>query len=104
MLKIGVFGTGHLGKFHLQNWQQIEGVEVVGFYEPNDVTAQEVSDKFQLARFLDADTLMNAVDAVDIVAPTNFHFELCKKAIRKGCHVFVEKPLANTMDEARELV
>lgn len=104
MLKVGVFGTGHLGKFHLQNWQQIEGVELVGFFEPNDVTAQEVSDRFQLARFLDADTLMNAVDAVDIVAPTNIHFELCKKAIRKGCHVFVEKPLANTMDEARELV
>ncbi len=79
-------------------------MEVVGFYEPNDATAQEVSDKFQLARFLDADTLMNAVDAVDIVAPTNFHFELCKKAIRKGRHVFVEKPLSNTMDEARELV
>jgi predicted dehydrogenase len=47
---------------------------------------------------------MDTVDAVDIVAPTNFHFDLCKLAIRKGKHVFVEKPLANTMDEARDLV
>jgi predicted dehydrogenase len=104
MLKVGIFGVGHLGKYHLANWQQMTGVEVVGFYDPSDKMAQEVSEKFQLARFLDADTLMNAVDAVDIVAPTNFHFDLCKRAIRKGKHVFVEKPLAHTMDEAREIL
>jgi predicted dehydrogenase len=104
MLKVGVFGVGHLGKYHLGNWQQISGVELVGFYDPGDDAAQEVSDKFQLARFIDADRLIDAVDAVDIVAPTNFHFDLCKRAIRKGKHVFVEKPLANTMDEAKELL
>ena len=104
MLKVGIFGVGHLGKYHLANWQQITGVEVVGFYDPSDKMAQEVSEKFQLARFLDADALMSAVDAVDIVAPTNFHFDLCKKAVRKGKHVFVEKPLAHTMDEAREIL
>ena len=103
-LKVGVFGTGHLGKFHLNNWKEIKEVELVGFYDPNDATAQEVSDKYQLARFLDPQHLMEAADAVDVVAPTNFHFDLCEVAIRKGKHVFVEKPLANTMDEARELV
>lgn len=104
MLRIGVFGTGHLGKFHLSNWQQIEGTELVGFYDPNDDTAKEVSEKYNIARFLDPTVLMDAVDAVDIVAPTPFHFELCQAAIRKGKHIFVEKPLANTMDEARELL
>lgn len=104
MLKIGVFGTGHLGKFHLNNWKDIPGVELVGFYDPHDPTAQEVSDKYQLARFLDPERLVDACDAVDIVAPTNHHFTLCAMAIRKGRHVFVEKPLANTMDEARQLV
>ena len=104
MLKVGVFGVGHLGKFHLNNWKDIANVELVGFFDPSDVSAQEVSEKFQLPRFLDAGRLMDAVDAVDIVAPTNFHFELCKQAIRKGKHVFVEKPLANTMDEGRELL
>jgi predicted dehydrogenase len=104
MLKIGVFGVGHLGKFHLNNWKEIAGVELVGFYDPSDDTAKEVSEKYQLPRFLDAQTLIDACDAVDIVAPTNYHFELCEKAIKKGKHVFVEKPLANTMDEARQLV
>jgi predicted dehydrogenase len=104
MLKIGVFGVGHLGKFHLNNWKEIKDVEVVGFYDPHDDTAREVADKYQVPRFLDADLLMDACDAVDVVAPTNYHFEWCEKAIKKGKHVFVEKPLAHTMQEARQLV
>src|ERR1700710_962067 len=104
MLKLGIFGVGHLGKFHLNNWKEISGVELVGFYDPNDVCAQEVTEKYQLARFLDAERLIDACDAIDVVAPTPYHFELCEKAIKKGKHVFVEKPLANTMEEARILV
>jgi predicted dehydrogenase len=104
MLKVGVFGVGHLGKFHLNNWKEIKKAELVGFYDPNDAIAQEVSDKYQLPRFLDPAQLIDACDLVDIVAPTPMHFTLCEKAIRKGKHVFVEKPLANTMEEAKELV
>ena len=104
MLKIGVFGTGHLGKFHLNNWKEIEGAELVGFFDPDNATATEVSSKYSLKRFDTVEALLDACDAVDIIAPTSFHFELCKAAITKGKHVFVEKPLANTMDEARELV
>lgn len=95
---------GHLGKFHLNNWKEIPGIELTGFYDPNDDTANEVSKKYQLPRFHDSDILMDACDALDIVAPTNFHFGLCEQAIKKGKHVFVEKPLANTMDEAEQLV
>ena len=104
MLKLGIFGVGHLGKFHLNNWKEISGVELVGFYDPDDVSAQEVTEKYHLARFLDAERLIDACDAIDVVAPTPFHFNLCEKAIKKGKHVFVEKPLANTMEEARDLV
>ena len=104
MLKIGVFGVGHLGKFHLNNWKEIEGVELVGFCDPDDLTAAVVIEKYQLTRFTNALELMDACDAIDVVAPTSYHFEICKAAILKGKHVFVEKPLANTMDEARELV
>jgi predicted dehydrogenase len=104
MLKIGVFGVGHLGKFHLNNWKEIPGTELVGFFDPNDDTAREVADKYQLPRFLDADSLIDACDVIDVVAPTHHHFECCEKAIKKGKHVFVEKPLANNMEEARQLV
>lgn len=104
MLNVGVLGTGHLGKFHLNNWLEIDGARLVGFFDPNDEIANAVIEKYKLSRFEDADELMDACDAVDIVAPTTTHFNLCKAAITKGKHVFVEKPLANTMDEARQLV
>ena len=104
MLKIGIFGIGHLGKFHLNNWLEIEGSTVVGFYDPNDEHAKQITEKYGLKRFDDASLLMDQCDAVDIVAPTIYHYELCELALRKSKHVFVEKPLANTMDEARALV
>lgn len=104
MLKVGVFGVGHLGKFHLNNWKEIKTAELTGFYDPDDNIAREVTEKYQLTRFPDPEGLMDACDVVDIVAPTPMHFSLCERAIRKGKHVFVEKPLANSMDEARELV
>lgn len=104
MLKIGVFGVGHLGKFHLNNWKEISGVELVGFFDPDDEASKVVSEKYQLPRFLDPDALIDACDAIDVVAPTNSHFECCERSIKKGKHVFVEKPLANTMAEARQLV
>jgi predicted dehydrogenase len=104
MLKVGVFGTGHLGKFHLNNWKLIADAEIVGFYDPNDDTAIEVANKYKIKRFTDPGALMNICDAVDIIAPTPTHFSLCEMAIRKGKHVFVEKPLANDMEEARTLL
>lgn len=104
MLRIGVFGVGHLGKFHLNNWKETENVALAGFYDPDDKNALPVQEKYQLKRFEDAAALMDICDAVDIVAPTPYHFELCEMALKKGKHVFVEKPLANTMDEARALV
>jgi predicted dehydrogenase len=104
MLKVGVFGTGHLGKFHLNNWQEMEDVELVGFFDPDDAIAKEVEEKYKLTRFTEEEALLNACDALDIVTPTQHHFALCEKAIKSGKHVFVEKPMANTMDEAKELV
>ena len=104
MLKIGVFGVGHLGKYHLNNWKEIKDAELVGFYDPSDSMAKEVEEKYGLKRFADMDELVDAVDAVDIVAPTNHHFEVCDKALRKSRHVFVEKPLAATMEEATEIL
>ena len=104
MLNVGVFGTGHLGKFHLNNWKELEEVNLVGFYDPDDAIAGEVETKYGLKRFLNEDDLIDACDAIDVVTPTQYHFALCEKAIKKGRHVFVEKPMANTIDEAKELV
>lgn len=104
MLNIGVFGVGHLGKFHLNNWLEIPDVTIVGFYDPFDQAANQVAETYKLKRYTDVDELMDECDAVDIISPTVTHFDLCERALKKGKHVFVEKPLANTMEEARTLV
>lgn len=104
MLKIGIFGVGHLGKFHIENWLKIKEVALVGFYDPDETNAATVTGKYNLPRFTDADALLEACDAVDIVAPTTLHYDLCEKAIRQSKHVFVEKPLADTMEQAHKIV
>jgi len=104
MLKVGVFGVGHLGKFHLNNWKEIEGVKLVGFFDPNNDAAKQVTAEYGLKRFMDEDKLMDACDIIDVVVPTDHHFEVCMAAVRKGKHVFVEKPLTNTIEEAKQLV
>lgn len=104
MLKIGIIGAGHLGKFHLNNWLEIEGVTVIGFCDTDEANAKTVIEKYKIKRFETADELLDNCDAVDIVAPTSYHYELCALALRKGKHVFVEKPLTNTMDEAKSLL
>lgn len=104
MLKVGVFGVGHLGKFHLNNWKEIEGVKLVGFFDPNNENAKEVVEKYGIKRFIDEDKLIDACDAIDVITPTTLHYDICMKAVRKGKHVFVEKPITHTLQEGKDLV
>lgn len=103
MLKAGVLGAGHLGKIHLKLLQQSSKYDLVGFYDPIDSYAKEVSEEFGY-RFIDnIDDLIDAVDVIDIVTPTLNHFECAKKAISKGKHIFIEKPITKTVQEAEIL-
>jgi len=104
MLKVGIFGVGHLGKFHISNWKEIEGVKIVGFFDPNNDNANEVINTHGLKRFSDEEKLIEACDVIDVITPTDLHYEVCMMAIRKGKHVFVEKPLAHTLQEGKDLV
>jgi predicted dehydrogenase len=104
MLKVGIFGVGHLGKFHIINWKEIEGVKIVGFFDPNNDNANEVIKTHGLKRFSDEEKLIEACDIIDVITPTDLHYEVCMMAIRKGKHVFVEKPLAHTLQEGKDLV
>ena len=63
-----------------------------------------MAEKYNLKRFLDEDKLLDACDIVDIVVPTDHHYSICMRALRKGKHVFIEKPLANTMQEAKDIM
>lgn len=105
MLKIGLLGTGHLGKIHLKCLQLAsETYQLVGFYEPDDQAAQRAVDIYGVRRWDNLAALLDAVDVVDIVTPTITHFELAQLAMRKGKHLFIEKPLTHTLEEAESLV
>ncbi|MCI5056956.1 MAG: Gfo/Idh/MocA family oxidoreductase [Flavobacteriales bacterium] len=104
MVKVGIIGVGHLGKIHLKLLQEIDTVEVVGFYDIDQDKAKDLSDETGVKYFENADDLIDAVDAIDIVTPTLNHFEYANKAIRKSKHVFIEKPVTTTIEEAKKLI
>ena len=103
-LKIGLFGVGHLGKIHLKCIQLLPEIyELVGFYDPNDTNAALVQKEFGVQRFATLDSLLDVVDVADIVTPTITHFDLAKQAITQGKHLFIEKPVTQTVAEAQIL-
>ena len=102
-LKVGVLGAGHLGKIHLRLLNQSERYELVGFYDPNQEQAQKVVAEFGYTYFDNMDKLIEAVEVVDIVTPTLSHYECAKKAIAAKRHIFIEKPITSTVEEAEEI-
>nr|MBF6607636.1 Gfo/Idh/MocA family oxidoreductase [Flavobacterium sp.] len=97
-------GAGHLGKIHLRLLQQSEKYELVGFYDPNQEHAEKVAREFGYKNFNTIATLIHAVDVVDIVTPTLSHYKCAKVSIKSGKHVFIEKPISNTVEEAEEII
>lgn len=104
MLKVGVLGAGHLGKIHLRLLNQSQKYELVGFYDPNSENADKVAKEFGYHKFDTISELIQAVDVVDIVTPTLSHHDCAKEVMEAGKHVFIEKPISNTLEEAEELI
>jgi predicted dehydrogenase len=104
MIKIGVLGAGHLGKIHIRLIKEISDFELVGFFDPNDDVALETEAKFGVKRYESMEELIDACDAIDIVTPTLSHYDCASKALKKSRHVFIEKPITNTIEEAKSLM
>ncbi len=103
MLNAGVLGAGHLGKIHLRLLNQSEKFNLVGFYDADEANAKKVEAEFGYKYFNTIEALIEAVDVVDIVTPTLSHYDCAKQAIAKGKHIFIEKPITNTVEEAETL-
>ena len=104
MIKIGVVGCGHLGEIHIKLLKKSNNFDIKGFIDNDDNKSQEIEKKYELKRFYDLDNFSNKIDAVIIATPTAFHFNLAKFFIEQKKHVFIEKPIASTTEEAEELV
>lgn len=103
MLKAGVLGAGHLGKIHLRLLNQSDKYDLVGFYDADENNAKNVEAEFGYKYFNSIEALIEAVDMVDIVTPTLSHYDCALQAIAKGKHIFIEKPITNTIEEAEEI-
>ena len=104
MLKIGVIGAGKLGEMHIKLLREIDHFELVGFFDMNEENMLRVAEQYGVKGFNDVDELMQLVDVVDIVKPSISHFDYAVKAIKLSKHVFIEKPVTNTVEEAKQLL
>ncbi len=104
MIKIGVLGAGHLGKIHLRLLKEIPEFQITGFYDPDKAATEAAEKEYGVKSFASIDELIAESDAVDIVTPTVTHFDCASKALKRSRHIFVEKPLTSTTEEAKRLM
>lgn len=103
-LPVGVIGVGHLGSLHARMFAEIGSAELVGVFDVNSDHMRSIAGELNTKTFLSADDLLQNVEAVSIATPTNTHFEIARKAIERGVHVFIEKPITKTTAEAESLL
>lgn len=104
MIRIGVLGAGHLGKIHIKCIKEVPALHLTGFYDPDPKVAKQVATEIGLKAYKSIEELVADNDAVDIVTPTLSHYDCAVTALRSSRHVFIEKPVTNTVDEARHLM
>lgn len=104
MLKAGVLGAGHLGKIHLKLLSQSSKYELVGFYDADQKASKIISDELGYKSFPSMEALIDACDMIDVVTPTIYHFDCAEKVVKAGKHLFIEKPITQTVAEAEQLL
>lgn len=102
-VNVSLIGVGRMGQFHLNVISQINSINLTGIYDADENHLNEVSNKYSINKFNSLDEAIDNSDAVIVASPTKYHFEIAKKALEKGKHVLVEKPMTETYAQAKEL-
>ncbi|WP_313307976.1 Gfo/Idh/MocA family protein, partial [Epilithonimonas hominis] len=104
MIKAGLVGAGHLGKIHLRLLNQSEKYELVGFHDKDSENGRKLAAEFGYKYYESFEDLLASIDMLDIVTPTVYHYDYAIKAIEKGIHFFIEKPVTQTLEQAEEIL
>ncbi len=104
MIKAGLVGAGHLGKIHLRLLNQSDKYELVGFHDKDVENGRKLEAEFGYKYFENFEDLLEEIDMLDIVTPTVYHYDYAMKAIEKGIHFFIEKPVTQTLEQAEEIL
>lgn len=103
-MRIGVVGTGYLGRLHARVLTEMPEATVAGFVDPNDAIAAEVASSLGIRRVATVAELAKQIDCAVVATPTVAHFDVARELIEAGCDVMVEKPVTATVDEAKRLI
>ena len=103
-IKFGVIGVGYLGKYHVKHLSEFDCIDFVGIYDINAALAESVASNYNLSVANSLDELLNQSDAVSIVTPTEHHFTIAEQALKNNCHVFIEKPISNSIKSAEKIL
>jgi len=103
-VKVGVIGVGHLGQHHVKHYVSLKDANLVGIVDTDQERAVEISKQFDIPVFNELQDLLNQVDAVSIVTPTLYHAKIAETCITNDIHVFIEKPITETLEEAERLL
>jgi len=104
MLKAGVVGCGHLGKIHIKLLNQSESFDLLGVYDNDISISKKTASEFGCKSYASFEEMIEEVDVLDIVTPTHSHYSYALKAIDKGVHIFVEKPICSNTEESFNLI
>ena len=102
-INISVIGAGYLGEYHIQQLKNIDNINIIGFYDIDNKRVKYIINKYQI-KFQSIQYLLDKSNAICIVTPTNTHFNIAKRAIKKNCHVFIEKPITETIEQSTALI
>ncbi|MEE2632582.1 MAG: Gfo/Idh/MocA family oxidoreductase, partial [Candidatus Neomarinimicrobiota bacterium] len=103
-IKIGVIGAGHLGRHHIKHLCSHPSVNFVGFFDSNKEVAKKIGEKFSVKSFENVEGLISSSDGLHIVTPTNLHHSIAIDCLKKNKDIFIEKPIASSIEEAEEIV
>ena len=103
-VKIGVVGVGHLGFHHAKHLSDIGEANLIGVFDADKTKANEVARQLNIKAFDSLNSLLDEVDAMSIVTPTSTHVDVAQICIENKCHVFIEKPIATTVEEADSII
>ncbi len=103
-LRAAVVGVGYLGRFHAQKYHQHPEVELAGVVDVDAARAAQVAAECQTTAYPDLAALLDKVDLLSIVVPTQFHYAVARQCLEAGCHILLEKPITQTVEEAARLI
>jgi len=103
-LKLGIVGIGHLGRYHLTNCLESSLIEFIGFFDVDREKSKKIASEYRITSFDSLSDLLRGVDAISVVVPTSAHYEVAKRGLDAGKHIFIEKPITVTLSDAEELI